>query len=106
MHTASSNRNHIEARSNAHIMNNRRTASDDRILSRLGRAISDNWGRRKMIAALRSMDDHLLKDIGIYRNDIERVVNGAYARDTSLASTRRTAGYDSRYRSALRTAAE
>lgn len=34
------------------------------------------WRRRKMIAALNSMDDRLLRDIGLYRVDIERLVNG------------------------------
>ncbi len=34
------------------------------------------WQRRKMIAALEAMDDRLLRDIGIYRGDIKRVVDG------------------------------
>ena len=33
------------------------------------------WRRRKMIAALESMDDRLLRDIGLYRGDIRNVVN-------------------------------
>ncbi|WP_348524426.1 DUF1127 domain-containing protein [Paracoccus sp. R12_2] len=34
------------------------------------------WQRRKMIEALRRMDDRMLRDIGIDRNEIPRVVNG------------------------------
>ena len=35
-----------------------------------------NWERRKMIEALRALDDRLLRDIGIERSDIPRVVDG------------------------------
>lgn len=45
-------------------------------LRRLARNVVRNWQRRRMIAALRAMDDNLLDDIGISRNDIPRVVNG------------------------------
>lgn len=34
-----------------------------------------NWQRRKMIAAFDAMDDRLLRDIGINRRDIRRVVS-------------------------------
>lgn len=32
--------------------------------------------QRKMIAELHAMDDRLLRDIGLFRSDIARVVNG------------------------------
>ena len=35
-----------------------------------------SWQRRKMIAALSALDDHILHDIGIHRGNIERVVDG------------------------------
>lgn len=35
-----------------------------------------HWQRRKMIAALAALDDHILDDIGIPRGQIERVVDG------------------------------
>lgn len=37
-----------------------------------------------MIAALEAMDDQLLRDIGIYRNDIPRVVDGLNDREFSM----------------------
>lgn len=38
-------------------------------------AVQD-WQRRKMTAALESLDDRTLLDIGIHRGDIKRVVDG------------------------------
>jgi len=42
------------------------------------------WQRRKMIETLRGMDDRLLRDIGIGRSDIPRVVNGLTDRELSM----------------------
>lgn len=42
------------------------------------------WERRKMIAALEAMDDRLLRDIGIYRKDIPRVVDGLDDREIRM----------------------
>ena len=56
----------------------------DGVLQRWSRAITNNWKRRKMIGALRAMDDRLLRDIGIYRNDIERVVDGFNERELRI----------------------
>lgn len=46
------------------------------LLRRWSRAALKNWHRRKMIAALHAMDDHLLRDIAVQRNDIEQFVDG------------------------------
>ncbi len=46
------------------------------LLQRWARSTIQSWKRRKMIAALHAMDNHLLKDIGINRHDIARVVDG------------------------------
>ncbi|MCA8869155.1 MAG: DUF1127 domain-containing protein [Rhodobacteraceae bacterium] len=40
------------------------------------RQATRQWRRRRMIAALRAMDDRLLNDIGIHRQDIEPIVDG------------------------------
>ncbi len=37
-----------------------------------------------MIAALEAMDDLLLRDIGIYRNDIPRIVDGLDDRELRM----------------------
>ncbi|WP_367717112.1 DUF1127 domain-containing protein [Nitratireductor sp. GISD-1A_MAKvit] len=44
-------------------------------LRRLAQKAVRNWQRRRMIAALRAMDDSLLDDIGVSRNEIPRIVN-------------------------------
>ncbi len=43
-------------------------------LSRAWQAAIRRWQRRRMIAALEAMDDRLLRDIGIDRPDIPRMV--------------------------------
>ena len=40
------------------------------------RSAARRWERRKMIAALEALDNRLLRDIGVYRNDISRFVDG------------------------------
>lgn len=42
------------------------------------------WQRRKMIETLRGMDDRLLRDIGIDRSDIPRVVDCLTDRELSM----------------------
>ncbi len=48
------------------------------------RSVMRKWQRRKMIAALEAMDDRLLRDIGIYRGDIRRVVDGFDDRELGM----------------------
>lgn len=47
-------------------------------------SVIQTWQRRKMIAALGALDDHILKDIGIPRGEIERVVDGFNARELGM----------------------
>jgi len=54
------------------------------ILGRWTRAVVRNWQRRNMIATLSAMDDRLLQDIGIYRGDIARVVDGFDDRELGM----------------------
>ncbi len=44
-------------------------------LRRLMSAVMRTWQRRKMIATFEAMDDWMLKDIGLRREDIVRTVN-------------------------------
>lgn len=53
-------------------------------LRRMVGAAFRNWERRKMIATLQRMDDRLLRDIGIDRSDIPRVVEGFSTRELSM----------------------
>lgn len=51
----------------------------------MARSLARKWQRRKAIAQLEAMDDYLLKDIGINRSDIRRVVNEPYGRHPTPA---------------------
>ncbi len=42
------------------------------------------WRRRKMIAVLQALDTRTLRDIGIERCDIERIVDGFDAREMRM----------------------
>ncbi len=44
------------------------------VLRRWFQASLRRWQRRRMIAALEALDDRLLRDIGIYRGEIRRIV--------------------------------
>lgn len=46
-----------------------------RLFRRWFAAAHRRWQRRRMIAALQAMDDRLLRDIGIHRGEIGRVVD-------------------------------
>ncbi|WP_353349823.1 DUF1127 domain-containing protein [Aquicoccus sp. SU-CL01552] len=56
------------------------------------------WQRRKMIETLRGMDDRLLRDIGIDRSDIPRVVNGLTDRELSMRPVSPDVQVDARWR--------
>ncbi|WP_373310621.1 DUF1127 domain-containing protein [Seohaeicola zhoushanensis] len=62
------------------------------------RAVFHNWQRRKMIETLRSMDDRLLRDIGIERSDIPRVVDGLTDRELSMRPVSSVVQFDARWR--------
>lgn len=52
-------------------------------LSWMGHALQ-RWQRHRMTRALERLDDHMLADIGIYRGDIPRVVEGFDARELRM----------------------
>ncbi|MBZ0130031.1 MAG: DUF1127 domain-containing protein [Rhodobacteraceae bacterium] len=56
----------------------------DSILRRALQSMHRKWKRRKMIAALESMDDWLLRDIGIFRGDIHSIVDGFSDRELGM----------------------
>lgn len=62
------------------------------------RAAFINWERRKMIETLRAMDDHLLRDIGIDRSDIPRVVDGFTEREIRMRPVSSEVEHDYRRR--------
>ncbi|WP_223306325.1 MULTISPECIES: DUF1127 domain-containing protein [Mameliella] len=57
-----------------------------------------HWQRRKMIETLRGMDDRLLRDIGIDRSDIPRVVDGLADRELSMRPVSSDVQVDARWR--------
>lgn len=54
------------------------------MLRRMWDTLNRNWNRRKMIVALRAMDDRLLRDIGVERCDIIQVVDGFDERELRM----------------------
>ncbi|MEX3314186.1 DUF1127 domain-containing protein [Sulfitobacter sp. PS-8MA] len=50
-------------------------------LRRVWRSISLNWQRQRTISALRELDDHVLRDIGLHRAEIPLIVKRAQADD-------------------------
>jgi uncharacterized protein YjiS (DUF1127 family) len=59
-----------------------------RAIRELFRSLVDWFRRRAAIARLQRLDDRMLKDIGLYRGDIEAAVRGA---DRGPLSTRKSA---------------
>lgn len=58
------------------------------MLRSLARIIQDSlkeWQRQKAIAELRRLDDRMLNDIGICRNDIPQIVDGLFAEPSKAA---------------------
>lgn len=78
MHPVLSDRNHLAQRSHGADM-------QDGVLRRLLRSAVQNWRRRNMIATFESMDDYLLRDIGINRSDIARFVDGLDEHEIRMA---------------------
>ena len=62
--------------------------SSNGFADRIGQYIAKSWAayaaareRRAAIAELHALDDHALKDIGLHRSEIERVVHGRNGHD-------------------------
>ncbi|MFD2741641.1 DUF1127 domain-containing protein [Sulfitobacter aestuarii] len=60
------------------------------VFYQLGRSIARYGLRRRAIAELEAMDDATLRDIGIYRGDIRRVVDGLSDADLGLRRPRQS----------------
>ncbi|MFP7571183.1 DUF1127 domain-containing protein [Marivita sp. S2033] len=60
-------------------------------LRRWTRSSFRNWKRRKMIAALQGMNDHMLRDIGINRHEITQIVDSFDDRELRMRPVAETA---------------
>lgn len=58
------------------------------VLGGLIAAIARSYRRRRAIGHLSELDDHLLRDIGIERNDIRRVVDSVDALENQARNDR------------------
>ncbi|WP_291731454.1 DUF1127 domain-containing protein [Leisingera sp. F5] len=74
MHPYFSHRNYLSPSLPYARAHQKRAAAGGSGLRRMLRAAVRQWKRRRMIAALQSMDDRLLRDIGVYRSDIQSLV--------------------------------
>ena len=86
MHPFLTHRNYLIKLANLDTMNGIAKAANDGPLRRAARAVIKSWKRRRMVASLEAMEDRLLRDIGIYRGDIKRVVYGYDAYDLSMGT--------------------
>ena len=59
-------------------------APQDGIIRNWIRATNRKWKRRKMIAVLESLNDRLLRDIGLTRGDIRSLVDGFDDRELGM----------------------
>lgn len=84
MHPYLSHRNYLSQREMDKLAYQNGATDDGSFLVRWFNAAVRNWKRRKMIAALRAMDDRLLRDIGILRADIPRVAAGFSDRELGM----------------------
>lgn len=84
MHLIASHQNLLSPRASA--AGTHTTAKPDRggILRRWSRMAAQKWKRRKMIAALRALDHRILREMGIFQDDIKRIVNGFDERELGM----------------------
>lgn len=76
----------IDIRQNTPDQTARRSVEEKKpsLLVQWWNSVIQTWQRQKMIAALGALDDHILRDIGIPRGEIERVVDGFNARELGM----------------------
>ncbi len=60
--------------------------------ARLYQFVRTEWRKRAYVRTLNALNDHLLADIGITREDIPAVVNGTYVRQPDSAPIERPLG--------------
>ncbi|WP_341864195.1 DUF1127 domain-containing protein [Gymnodinialimonas sp. 57CJ19] len=60
------------------------------MLARLLTSASLRWKRNRMISAFNAMDDHVLRDIGIHRTQIEQFVDSLSTRELDMAPLAQT----------------
>ncbi|MCX7561198.1 hypothetical protein OS190_16635 [Sulfitobacter sp. F26204] len=57
----------------------------------------ESWKRRRMISALRAVNDHWLKGVGIERHNIEDLVDGVVQTDLPIPAASGPDGHNERY---------
>lgn len=92
MHPFMIHRNYVAQLKQAAALNYNHAPKRERegFLRRWLHSASHSWKRRKMIASLRAMDDHLLRDIGFSRDNIGRIVDGFNERELDMIPLART----------------
>lgn len=73
MHPYLSHRNYLSP-SLPYARAHQKRAEASGAIRRMLRAAVRQWKRRRLVAALQSLDDRLLRDIGVYRGDIQSLV--------------------------------
>lgn len=76
MHPIQSHREYLAQERDLNSLKGGKSFMKDGFLGRWFGNASRHWERRKMIATLEAMDDRLLRDIGVFRGEIPRLVDG------------------------------
>ncbi len=91
MHPFLSHRNYLSERRRAEILPANASEISSGILRDAVDAVVRRWRRQRMIAALESLNDWTLADIGIARCDIPRLVEGFDDRELRMTPLARPA---------------
>lgn len=84
MQTCQTHRNHGPANGASFSAIGHLPQADGTSAGRWLKGVIRRWQRRKMIATLRALDDRMLRDIGLVRAEIPRVVEGFSSRELQM----------------------
>ncbi|MCK8462903.1 DUF1127 domain-containing protein [Aliiroseovarius sp. S1339] len=84
MHPILFHHNFLDLRPNWAEMKTVSVSEEDGFLRHWWRTAIRGWKRRKLIAALQALDDHVLRDMGVRRKDIGRIVDGFDDRELGM----------------------
>ena len=87
MHPNQSHRQYLAQQHGRKVVGGDRVRAENGLIRRWLGAAFRHWQRRKMIATLEAMDDRILRDIGLIRGDIPRVVQGLLDLEPESAPT-------------------
>ena len=101
MHPILFHHNFLDLRPNWAETNTLSVSEEDGFLRRWWRSTIRSWKRRKLIAAMQALDDRVLRDMGICRQDIERIVDAFDDRELGMVPLAADQSSTSEYQGAV-----